>query len=330
MNLIAERHSVSVPGRLAHLWPLLYVIFLPNLAPPLTAVFKAHPSAWRLTLVVGGTALFVTLYLWAAWHNDMSRAVYPAPAPRQSWRRQWAPVVVLAGLSVALILGAGSPWLCLLIFTSAIAGGRLPLRPAILTVTGLTLLTALLGRFTGDALSDLGQAAFWTGMSGALTIIMNYLRSTNRAVRMAREEITRLAVEAERLRFARDLHDLLGHDLARIALQSELAEALAPTAPDQAISVMHDVGNVARQALREVRATVAGYRRPTLIGESRAAGEILAAAGIAYRCEGERIEVAPEVEAVLAWAVREGTTNVVRHSHADRCDIRIQASDGLA
>src|SRR5665213_1442074 len=242
MNLVAERNGASTLDRLAHLWPLLYVIFLPNIAPPLSALFKAHPSTWRLSLVTTGVGLFVAIYLWAAWHNDMSRAVYPAPASPGSWRRRWAPVAVLAALSIALILGDGAPWLCLLIFTSAVTGGRLPLGPAIGTIIGLTCLTALLGRFTGDTLSDLGQAAFWTGMSGALTTIMNYLRSTNRAVRTAREEITRLAVEAERLRFARDLHDLLGHDLARIALQSELAEALAPEAPEQAIAVMHDIG----------------------------------------------------------------------------------------
>jgi len=142
--------------------------------------------------------------------------------------------------------------------------------------------------------------------------------------------VARLAIEAERLRFARDLHDLLGHDLARIALQSELAEALVLAAPDQAIVAMREVGDAARTALREVRAAVAGYRRPTLASELRGAGEILAAAGIAYRHEGEVGALPPAVEAVLAWAVREGVTNAVKHSRARHCTVRVTREGGYA
>jgi hypothetical protein len=98
MNLLAERNGASILDRLAHLWPLLYITFLPNLAPPLSALFEGHPSAWRLSLVTVGVGLFVAIYLWAAWHNDMSRAVYPAPALPGSWRRRWAPVAVLTAL----------------------------------------------------------------------------------------------------------------------------------------------------------------------------------------------------------------------------------------
>jgi two-component system sensor histidine kinase DesK len=154
-------------------------------------------------------------------------------------------------------------------------------------------------------------------------IIVSRLILTVRELRAAREEIARLAVAEERLRFARDLHDLLCHSLSSIALKSELAGRLLPAAPDRAAVEVHDIEGVARKALREVREAVTGYRQPTLDEELAGAREMLEAAGIS--CETERnVGVLPnDVDAVLAWAVREGTTNVIRHSHATHCQIRL-------
>ncbi len=327
MNPVRTRDDASDSGYVAHLWPLLWLVWLPNLGVPLIALLRARPTPLRLGAVVAGLALFVAVYLWASWHNDLSRAVYPT-SDRQVERWRWVPVAVLAGVSVALVLGDGPRWLVLLIFTGACAGGRFSLGQAIRVVAALAVLTALLGWLTHDPLSDLGPGVFWTGMAGVLTIIVSYLRLTNRALHVAREENARLAVEAERLRFARDLHDLLGHDLALIALKGEVAEYLVPTAPEQAVAAIREMEDVARTALREIRATVAGYRQPTLASELRGSGEILAAAGIAYRCEGERGAAPPAVEAVLAWAVREGVTNAVKHSGARRCTIRMTRDAG--
>jgi two-component system, NarL family, sensor histidine kinase DesK len=137
----------------------------------------------------------------------------------------------------------------------------------------------------------------------------------------AREELARLAVNEERLRFARDLHDLLGHSLSLITLKSELAGRLLPNAPEKAASEVHDIEGVARQALREVREAVAGYRQPTLDEELAGAAEMLEAAGIACRIENEAGQLPGATDAVLAWTVREGTTNVIRHSRARYCRI---------
>jgi two-component system sensor histidine kinase DesK len=140
-------------------------------------------------------------------------------------------------------------------------------------------------------------------------------------LRAAREEIARLAVAEERLRFARDLHDLLGHSLSLITLKTELAGRLLPDAPEKAAAEIQDVEGVARRALREVREAVAGYRQPTLDRELYGARETLEAAGISCRIEN-RVGVLPNaLDAVLAWTVREGVTNVIRHSRARRCEI---------
>ncbi len=145
-----------------------------------------------------------------------------------------------------------------------------------------------------------------------------------RELRTAQEEIARLAVNEERLRFARDLHDLLGHSLSLITLKIDVVSRLLPDAPERAADEARDAEVVAREALREVRAAVTGYRRPTLLAELAAAREVLGAAGIGYNVEGEEMRPPAPTEEVLAWAVREGITNVVRHSRARRCAIRLE------
>jgi two-component system sensor histidine kinase DesK len=165
---------------------------------------------------------------------------------------------------------------------------------------------------------------------GGSAIALRYLTATVAQLRRAREELARVAVNEERLRFARDLHDLLGHSLTTIVLKSELAGRLAGRGPNRAAAEIADVERLAREALQQVRAAVAGYRRASLKGELTAARELLGAAGIEARIDGSMASVPPSADALLAWAVREGVTNVVRHSHARACTIRLAARDGLA
>ena len=159
-------------------------------------------------------------------------------------------------------------------------------------------------------------------------VLMRDLRMRNAELTEARAELARTAVAQERERFARDLHDLLGHTLSVIALKAELAGRLLPDRPEQAATEVHEVEQVARAALGEVRQAVSGYRQPTLDGELAGARMALSAAGIRAEVERAPVTLDPEVEAVLAWAVREGATNVIRHSGAKRCTVRISA--GLA
>ena len=165
---------------------------------------------------------------------------------------------------------------------------------------------------------------------GAAGIAGRLLLEANQQLSLAREQIARLAVGEERLRFARDLHDLLGHSLSVIALKSELAGRLIKRSPGLAEREVGDIEKVARDALREVREAVAGYRQPTLKAELAGAREAMTAAGIECRVDEDTGGLPPAVEAVLAWAVREGATNVIRHSNARRCSIRISRKDGAA
>src|ERR1700736_3627144 len=214
---------------------------------------------------------------------------------------------------VAVMAGAAFRWRVAvpLIVVVALTGGILDV------IRGVSPLQA-----SGEILNDV--------IVGLAAVAGRLLLEANRQLSLAREQIARLEVGEERLRFERDLHDLLGHRLSVIALKSELAGRLIKTTPGLAAHEVSDIENVARDALREVRDAVAGYRQPTLNAELAGAREALTAAGIEFQVDQDHAALPPTVEAVLAWALREGVTNVMRHSQARRCAVRIIKKDGQA
>jgi two-component system sensor histidine kinase DesK len=191
-----------------------------------------------------------------------------------------------------------------------------------LAVGESTLAGAAVGAAVGFGASTLGV--------GLLMVLMRDLRTRNDELNEARAELARLAVAQERQRFARDLHDLFGHTLSVITLKAELAGRLLPDSPHAAGREVAEVEQVARKALVEVRQAVSGYRQPTLEGELEGAQMALSAAGIEADVQRSQVAFDPEVEAVLAWTVREGATNVIRHSRASWCTLKITGSVGDA
>jgi two-component system sensor histidine kinase DesK len=154
--------------------------------------------------------------------------------------------------------------------------------------------------------------------------------SRNAQLAEARNEITRLALADQRNEFARDLHDILGHSLTVVAVKAELAGRLASLDPQRAETEIADVERIARQALADVRAAAAGYREITLAGELASARTALAAAGIEADLpdQDQGMTSIPRLrQELFGWTVREGVTNVVRHSGASRCRIRVTPSE---
>ncbi|KMO97253.1 sensor histidine kinase [Streptomyces roseus] len=147
----------------------------------------------------------------------------------------------------------------------------------------------------------------------------------------ARELQAQLAVAEERLRFGRDLHDVMGRNLAVIALKSELAVQLARRERPEAVDQMIEVQRIARESQREVRDVVRGYREADLTVELEGARGVLSAAGMDCRVEvraGRALR--PEVQSALGWVVREATTNVLRHGDARSCVISLTAPESGA
>nr|WP_237419313.1 sensor histidine kinase [Kitasatospora sp. SID7827] len=147
----------------------------------------------------------------------------------------------------------------------------------------------------------------------------------------ARETQARLAVAEERLRFSRDLHDVLGRNLATIALKSELAVRLARRGRPEAVDQMTEVQRIAQESQREVREVVRGYRTVELHTELAGAASVLRAANVDCRTELSGADGLPaEAQSVLGWVVREAATNVLRHSEAANCRFRLRVSGGTA
>ena len=149
-------------------------------------------------------------------------------------------------------------------------------------------------------------------------------RRAHTRLQQAYEQNERLAKIAERERIARDLHDVLGHTLSLIALKSQLASKLADRDPQRAVAEIRDVEQIARTSLDELRAAVAGYRAAGIPQELAHARDVLSSAGLRVDCEAEEdVRLAPAQESVLALAIREAVTNVVRHARATVVRLRL-------
>jgi len=307
-----------------HLWRLYQHFWLVCLLFPIVSLVQTPLPAARLFLALAALVFFAVSYTWLMW---------PHPASSGARKRSRSPAsLILFGVLVALVLALcllyGNSFLWLFIGVSAIAGVTLPMRSAFVAVVIFTLLPLVIsvGASGGIARVDWLQIiplmllvrGIGVDMIGAAR-----LSGAIRELQAAREELAHLAVTEERQRLSRDLHDLLGHTLSMITLKSELAGRLVEQEPARSIQEIREVERAARHTLREVREAVAGYRQPRLESELDGARQILSAAGVACQVEHSAGELEPSTDAVLAWAVREGVTNVIRHSRARRCSIRL-------
>lgn len=171
---------------------------------------------------------------------------------------------------------------------------------------------------------------------GGSNIFFAKQKQSDKKLRMAQEEIEALAAVAERERIARDLHDVLGHTLSLIVLKAELAGRLlsqnTEAATTRAAAEIHDVERTARTALAEVREAIGGYRSRGLAAEIETARKTLSAAGVDLHAEASDIEgttLSAAEETVLALALREAVTNIVRHAHARTCRLRFVTQEGV-
>jgi two-component system, NarL family, sensor histidine kinase DesK len=292
----------------AFVW-LAFILF------PAVSAFAKHGSALHHGLIIAGAVAFVAAYialilLWRHRHTD---------------RILTALFLLLVALAVALTLSDAASWGFLFTYCAACAG----LISTRWGLAGVVACAALAGITSAAGGANGGQVIGWVASSagiGLLILVMRDLRIRNDELSRARAELARMAVAEERERFARDLHDLLGHSLSVIALKAELAGRLLPERAREAAEEVTELEAVARGALSEVREAVSGYRQPTLDGELAGARVALSAAGIETEVVRQPAALDPGVEGVLAWAVREGATNVIRHSHATRCTLTISSN----
>ncbi|MFJ9036100.1 sensor histidine kinase [Streptomyces sp. NPDC102406] len=233
-------------------------------------------------------------------------------------------LALMTVLTCALVGGFGGSWVAFFPLLGLAAGAIV--RGPHLGRIGLAL-TALAGLVSGLKEGwDAVGVVYGTFLSMMVTAAILSLSEAVRELRAAREELARRAVEKERLRFSRDLHDLLGHTLSVIVVKSEAARRLAPSRLDAALEQISDIEAVGRQALTEIREAVTGYREGSLATELDRARSALTAAGIEPVVRQSGPPLSAQTEALLGWVVREAVTNAVRHSAATTCTISVEGT----
>jgi two-component system sensor histidine kinase DesK len=308
-------------GRRFRLGPLFAGIWLVYLLGPLSTALSDHHRARGIAgaiTVVAFSAVYVS-----TWLSVRNKRLVGLRATARKRATILVGAWLLAALAVVLI---GQPGLAVMPFLTVLAMIMLPTWWALGVVAALIAAVLVLCRvIPGWVLDD--QLAFSLVLTAAVMWGVLQMIQRNRELMLAQEQQAELAVSNERARFARDLHDLLGHSLTLLAMKAELAGRLVRLDPDKAEAEIAEVERLARDALADVRAAVGGYRQPTLVGELVSARAVLDAAGIDAELPPAVDDVPSERRELLAWTVREGVTNVVRHSRAQRCRITV-APDG--
>jgi two-component system sensor histidine kinase DesK len=314
----AAEHGLSGPRRLA--WISVWLVFLGY--PIADILVRDHSTGWLLAAWLS-LAVFVGLYLrtmWLALGGDLRQ---PPPIANG-----WLAALIVCTFVVVMVFGAA--WGGMIIYLGVATGASLPPRAALITLTGIAIATVAVGLVAGVSAGDLAFEVFLTSALGVTMLGARRMLQLIVELRDARDEVARLTAAEQRSRFARDLHDVLGHNLSVIALKTQVARRTLDSDRAAATNALNDAEAVARQSLQDVRLLVSGYRQRSLDDELAAADELLTAAGIRPVIQRPDHLPAGLADQLLAWALREGTTNVIRHSHASRCRITITVADHQA
>lgn len=281
---------------------LLDVLLLPDL------------GAGEAALAVAGVVLLLLTQL--RWYvHDVDRPRFPAGYA----------ILGVQGLLVFLpLLVFGDAWLG----TTGFLAGNVLLLPRTLpawTSFGLVVLGAAAVQYVyAPRLAAVLYTAIVTLATGLAVYGLSRLVALVTEVRCTRSEIARLAVLRERLRFARDLHDLLGYSLSAITLKIELTHRLLEKAPKEASDQLLEVLEISRLALSDTRTVARGYREMSIEEECDSAVSVLTAADIAVQVDCDHTDLPVQVSTVLATVLREGVTNLLRHSKAKHCELTIR------
>ena len=289
--------------------------WMPVLWLPFMIWFFVQPIWWKHAgpLLWVGNAIYGLFFIWLYLYS------FSHPDPKRAYA-----VIAMFAMAGMLIPFHNTAVACLLVFAGAAASSTTSLRH---TVLAMTVALGLLAIWVYRLQIPIG---FWGSM--LLVIILVGVANHQGAkahcagekLQRAQGEVEHLAKVAERERIARDLHDLLGHTLSLITLKAELARKLVDRDPERAKQEMLDVEHTSRAALADVREAISGYRGEGLAAELIRARKTLETAGIAVNSEFDQLPLTPAQETVLALALREAVTNVVRHAQARECNVRLQ------
>ncbi|GAA4549681.1 sensor histidine kinase [Amycolatopsis samaneae] len=277
-------------------------------------VLTVTREAWQILLITGYLAALLTLQL----------SYFSRPTTRLRSPQSYGLLFVQACLIYLPAIPLGDDWLSV---PGMLAGSALLVLPpiagwAVFAVTVGSTVWITVGHQVGT------YAIIYSTTSAVLSSLvvfgLTWLVRVAAELDNTRRRLAQIAVAEERLRFARDLHDLLGMTLSAIALKSELTSRVLPLDRGRAADELAEILGLTRQALSDVRSVASGYRELSLESESRSAQSILQTADVRVRMEMEHADLPAPVRTVLAVVLREGVTNVLRHSNVEHCEIAVR------
>lgn len=231
---------------------------------------------------------------------------------------------VIAGMFTTRNPGAVAFW----IYGAAALGYLRPVRHAAIALAVQVVIAGAAPAWIGLPVWYWAMSMVISALVGGVTLQGSVNDDRNIKLRLAQEEVERLAKIAERERIARDLHDLLGHTLSVVVLKSELARKLMSRDPARATQEIEEVERIAREGLAEVRTAITGYRSSGVQAEIEHVRKALSSAGIEATVEAHPVRLDAAQDTALSLALREAATNVIRHAGATRCHIRFYMRDG--
>ncbi|MET9339620.1 histidine kinase [Nonomuraea sp. NPDC003804] len=291
-------------------------------------LLQIRPTGLQLAVFVAALAAFVALYLRTCLSDGR--------------HRRWVPAAMLVlAYAPTLVLGAKLWYVATFLPGAVVVLLRGPLRwiGAGAVVAGDVVFHLTVSGLAGNGLDVAYGVVYLTERAIVVYALWRMARLTAQ-LRAARAELARVEVARERLRFARDLHDLLGYGLSVVVLKAELAFRLLERDPAAAGRQLSDGLDAARQVLADLDSVAAGRAQISLAAEAESARAVLEAAGVEVSWSFTPVRLPTEVDATLATVLREGVTNVLRHSAARHCTLEITleaplvrlrlANDGVA
>jgi two-component system sensor histidine kinase DesK len=297
-------------------------VLLMLLTNPIKSLLKSDLPGGEAVLYLGLLAVFTAVFLWCCrigddgrprfWRSALAAAFVVALVPEVVFPRSlWYLSIFLPALTLVLLRG----W---------------PRWAVTIPLIAQDWITLVLWDYTlqGPTLVDQTYQLVWVGER--VLVVYGFVRMARlaRELRAFRAELARTEVARERLRFARDLHDLFGFSLSVIVLKSELAFRLLDKDRARAQRELNEGVEAARQVLADIETVAAGYRDLTLEDEVESARAALATAGFAVDGLVEAPQLTAEQNSVLATVLREGVTNILRHSDGRRCTLDAGAGGG--
>ena len=308
----------AAAGNASRATMLLGGVWLLFMVEPVVSQWSRRDEPSYLLAVVALVA-FAAVYLAALSVHTRFRTRMILDMPL---RQAYAYLAVLIALAVVIWIGLDQRGSGAVIYIAVVAAFALPTRHAAVAVPAVAFSELALSASVPGWETDFYTPSI-AGGAGFMMWGVKQVMARNIELILVRTEKDRLVVEQERNRFARDLHDILGHSLTVIAVKTELARRLLDIDVERARTELDDLETLARESLADVRRAVQGYREITLPGEIARARAALSAAGIEHELPNSADDIGATHRELFAWVIREGVTNVIKHSRAAACSVHM-------